>query len=94
MLNPGQDVYVYPITAAQKNKPPLRKNSHVRLHLLAGLVRQLLSFHRRYHMFFQRHTVSLSEKAFQHLKGLFQADKKNMERMEERVVETEYDSLQ
>jgi SRSO17 transposase len=36
----------------------------------------------------------LSEKAFQYLKGLFQADKKNMERMGERVVETEYDSLQ
>ena len=36
----------------------------------------------------------MSEKAFQYLKGLFQADKKNMERMEEKVVETKYDSLQ
>jgi SRSO17 transposase len=62
--------------------------------LLAGLARQLLSFHGRYHKYFQRHTVSLSEKAFQYLKGLFQADKKNMERMEERVVEAEYDPLQ
>ena len=55
--------------------------------MLAGLSRQLLSFHGRYHKFFQRHTVNLSEKAFQYLKGLFQADKKNMERMEERVAD-------
>jgi len=62
--------------------------------MLAGLSRQFLSFHGRYHKFFQRHTVNLSEKAFQYLKGLFQADKKNMERMEERVAETVYDPLQ
>ena len=62
--------------------------------MLAGLSRQFLSFHGRYHKFFQRHTVNLSDKAFQYLKGLFQADKKNMERMEERVAETVYDPLQ
>lgn len=62
--------------------------------MLAGIARHLLSFHGRYHKLFQRHTVSLSDKAFQYLKGLFQADKKNMERMEERVVETVYDPLQ
>jgi hypothetical protein len=83
-----------PITAALKTKPAFRNNSNVRLHLLAGLARQLLSFHRRYHKFFLRHTISLSEKAFDYLKGLFQADKQNMERKGERVVETEYDSLQ
>jgi len=44
-------------------------------------------------MFFQRNTANLSDKAFQYLKGLFLADKKNMERMEERVAETGYDPL-
>jgi len=82
------------ITAAQKIKTSSRENFHVRLQLLAGLARQLLSFRGRYNKLFQRHTVSLSEKAFQYLKGSFQADKKNMERMEERVVEMEYDPLQ
>jgi SRSO17 transposase len=62
--------------------------------LLAGLTRHFLSFHERYHKFFQRHTVNISDKAFQYLKGLFQADKKNMERMEEKVAETVYDPLQ
>lgn len=62
--------------------------------MLAGLSRQLLSFHERYHKYFQRHTVNLKGRALQYLKGLFQADKKNMERMEERVPETEYDPLQ
>jgi len=62
--------------------------------LLAGLARQFLSFHDRYHQFFQRHNANLSDKALQYLKGLFQADKKNMERMEERVPGTEYDPLQ
>jgi SRSO17 transposase len=62
--------------------------------LLAGLTRHFLSFHERYHKFFHRHTVNISDKAFQYLKGLFQADKKNMERMEEKVAETVYDPLQ
>jgi SRSO17 transposase len=53
-----------------------------------------LSFHDRYHKYFQRYTVNLADKSFQYLKVLFQADKKNMERMEERVPETEYDPLQ
>jgi hypothetical protein len=76
-----------PITAAKKNYTSQKEDSHVRLHhMLAGLSRQFLSFHGRYHKFFQRHTVNLSDKAFQYLKGLFQADKKNMERMEERVA--------
>jgi len=58
------------------------------------LAKQLSSFHKRYHAFFQRHTVNASEKAFQYLKGLFQAGKKNIERIEERVPETQYDPLQ
>jgi SRSO17 transposase len=85
---------LFPITAAQKNKPSTKVKSHVRRQLLAGLSRQFLSFHERYHKFFQRHTVNLTDRAEQYLKGLFQADKKNMERMEERVVGTQYDPLQ
>lgn len=61
---------------------------------MAGIARQLVSCHGRYHSFFQRHTVNLSDKALQYLKGLFQADKKNIERMEERVPGTKYDPLQ
>lgn len=61
---------------------------------MAGLSRQFSSFYDRYHKYFQRHTVNIADKAQQYLKGLFQADKKNMERMEERVPETEYDPLQ
>jgi SRSO17 transposase len=62
--------------------------------LLTGLARQLLSLHGRYYPFFQRHTSNLAGRALQYLKGLFQADKKNMERMEEKVPDTEYDPLQ
>lgn len=61
---------------------------------MTKVARQLVSFHDSYRTFFQRHTVNLSDKALQYLKGLFQADKKNMERMEEKVVETIYDPLQ
>jgi len=39
--------------------------------------------------YYQEYTVNLADKVLQYLKGLFQAEKKNMERMEERVVETE-----
>jgi SRSO17 transposase len=53
-----------------------------------------VSFHGRYHQYFQSHTVNIADKAFQYLKGLFQADKKNLERIEERVPGTKYDPLQ
>ena len=59
-----------------------------------GLARQLLSFHGRYFQFFQRHNSNLSDKALQYLKGLFQSGKKNMERMEEKVPDVEYEQLQ
>ncbi len=49
---------------------------------------------RKYHMYFQRHTVNIADKAFQYLKGLFQADKKNLERIEERISGVSYDPLQ
>lgn len=59
-----------------------------------GMARQLLSFSGRYFLFFQRHNVNLSDKALLYLQGLFQAHKKNMERMEERVPGVKYDQLQ
>ncbi len=61
---------------------------------MTRVARQLVSFHDRYYKYFQRHTVNISDKALQYLKGLFQADKKNLERIEERVPEASYDSLQ
>ena len=61
---------------------------------MTGVARQLVSFHERYHKYFQRHTVNIADRAFQYLKGLFQADKKNLERIEERIPETSYDPLQ
>jgi hypothetical protein len=61
---------------------------------LAGFARQLLFFRGRYHKFFQRHTVNLSDKRFQSLKGLIPAGKKHMERMAGRVAETVNDQLQ
>lgn len=61
---------------------------------MTGVARQLVSCHGRYHKYFQRHTVNIAGRAFQYLKGLFQADKKNLERIEERVPETKYDPLQ
>ncbi|MEA3468849.1 MAG: transposase [Thermodesulfobacteriota bacterium] len=61
---------------------------------MTGATRQLASCHGRYHQYFQRHTVSIAGRAFQYLKGLFQADKKNLERIEKRVPEVSYDPLQ
>jgi hypothetical protein len=60
------------------NSPcPEKENPHERFYELTDIARQLASFHERYHLFFKRHTVSLSDKAFQYLKGLFQAEKKH-----------------
>ena len=46
------------ITASPKNRNSAKVNPHVRLRVLTGLTRQL---------FFQRHTVNISDKAFQYL---------------------------
>jgi hypothetical protein len=40
------------------------------------------------------YTVIVSDKVFLYIKGLFQAGKKNMERMEKKVPEVQYDPLQ
>lgn len=61
---------------------------------MTSLARQLLLFHGRFQHLFQRRTTNVADKACQYLQGLFQADKKNMERMEERVAGVSYDPLQ
>lgn len=61
---------------------------------MTSLARRFLSFHGRFQHLFQRRSTNLADKACQYLKGLFQADKKNMERMEERVTGVSYDPLQ
>lgn len=61
---------------------------------MTRVARQLVSFQGRYNQYFQRHTVNIAGRALQYLKGLFQADKKNLERIEERVPGTKYDPLQ
>ena len=85
---------MYPITAVSKIQFSKKDNSHDRLYRLTSAARQLASYHGRYHQYFQRHTINIADKAFQYLKGLFQADKKNLERIEERVPEVKYDPLQ
>lgn len=82
------------MSAALKKRNSSKEKPHVRLQVLAGLARQLLSFHGSYRQYFQRHTVNISDKAYQYVKGLFQAGKKNMERMEEKVPGVQYDPLQ
>ena len=81
------------ITATPK-KISITEENHVSLNELTGLARQLLSFFDRYSLFFQRHNTSVADKALQYLKGLFQAGKKNMERIEEKVQNVVYDQLQ
>ena len=61
---------------------------------MAGVARRFLSFHDRYSFLFRSHIKCFGDQAGLYLKGLFQADKKNMERIEERVPETQYENLQ
>jgi SRSO17 transposase len=87
-------VVVKPTTAAFKKNKSRKEKPNDRLSVLAGLARQLLSFNGKYHLLFKRHTSNLADRAFHYLKGLFQADKKNMERMEEKIPDAKYDPLQ
>jgi hypothetical protein len=80
-------------TATTENHTSHKEGSPVRRQFLVGLSREFFSFHKLYHKYFQRHTVNIADKVLQYLKGLFQAGKKNMERMEKRVAETVYDPL-
>jgi len=51
-------------------------------------------FDKRYRTRFRRRTRSVASQAWQYLRGLMQARRKNMERMEEVVPECDYQSLQ
>jgi hypothetical protein len=64
------------------------------LYKLTRDARQLVSFHGRYHVYFRINTINVVNKYFQYLKDLFHADKKNLERVEERAHEASYDPLQ
>jgi SRSO17 transposase len=82
------------ITAHLKKILSTEDNNYDSAPSLAGVARRFLSFHRRYSFLFKAHTKSFSKQACCYLKGLFQADKKNMERIEERVPDTRYENLQ
>lgn len=61
------------------------------LRLLAG---ELFSHHARYHKFFIVNTKSVVKQSRHYLCGLFQSTKANMERMEESVLDSDYESMQ
>jgi SRSO17 transposase len=61
---------------------------------LKGVAERFSKFHAEFSRFFQTKTRDNSEIAGQYLKGLVQAPKKNMERMEEKVPESNEQALQ
>jgi SRSO17 transposase len=61
---------------------------------LKGTAERFMAFHEEYSRFFQTKTRDNSEIAGQYLSGLVQASKKNMERMEEKVPESDGQALQ
>lgn len=61
---------------------------------LRGLVERFRKFHAEFSPFFQTQTRDNSEIAGQYLSGLVQAPKKNMERMEEKVPQSNEQALQ
>jgi SRSO17 transposase len=61
---------------------------------LKGVAERFAQFHKEFSPFFQTKTRDCSEVAGQYLNGLVQASKKNMERMEEKVPESNGQALQ
>ncbi len=61
---------------------------------LKGVAERFAQFHKEFAPFFQTQTRDNSEVAGKYLSGLVQAQKKNMERMEEKVVESNEQALQ
>lgn len=55
---------------------------------------RFFNFIQGYSLHFERGTRSVGERAKQYIQGLFQANRKNMERMEEVVPDCDYQSLQ
>lgn len=60
---------------------------------LGSLATSFVSFHERYSRFFVTQTRSVATQALHYLTGLAQAVRKNIERMTEVVVDSEYQSL-
>ena len=58
------------------------------------MAESFVSFHKRYSRFFVTQTRSVATQAFHYLSGLIQAVRKNVERMTEVVVDSDYQSLQ
>jgi SRSO17 transposase len=61
---------------------------------LKGIAERFVAFHKEFSPFFQTKTRDNSKVARQYLSGLIQTQKKNMERMEEKVPESNEQSLQ
>ncbi|MFA7062500.1 MAG: IS701 family transposase, partial [Pedobacter sp.] len=61
---------------------------------MGSLAASFVSFHERYSRFFVTQTRSVATQALHYLTGLAQAVRKNIERMTEVVVDSEYQSLQ
>jgi SRSO17 transposase len=61
---------------------------------LKGVAERFAKFHKEFSPFFQTQTRNNAEIAGQYLNGLIQAEKRNMERMEEKVPESNEQALQ
>jgi SRSO17 transposase len=61
---------------------------------LKGVAERFAQFHKEFSPFFQNQTRNNSEVAGKYLSGLVQASKKNMERMEEKIPESNEQALQ
>lgn len=61
---------------------------------LKGIAERFVAFHKEFAAFFQTQTRDNSEVAGKYLSGLVQSQKKNMERMEEKVPESNEQALQ
>jgi SRSO17 transposase len=61
---------------------------------MCGIAQRFIDFHHRYKGHFDNKTKSVFASASNYLKGLVQASRKNMERMEEHVVGADDQALQ
>ena len=78
------------MTASKKSQKSYQEISHDSTPTLAGAARRFLSYFNKFSSFFE----SKQHHAQHYFKGLMQADKRNMERMEERIPEAREQGLQ
>ena len=83
-----------PCTAVHTTHYESERNTNVNQSPLGSLATSFVSFHERYSRFFVTQTRSAATQALHYLTGLAQAFRKNVERMAEVVVDSEYQSLQ